>query len=140
MNYKDFKHVTPIQIRFIDIDRLDHVNNACFLSYFELGRVKYFNQVLNKHIDWQQSGFVIVRTEIDHITPIYLLDEIYCFTKIIKIGTKSITIKNSLVRKNGDELIECANGIGILVSMDYINKVSIDMPDKWRELIEDFEK
>ena len=140
MNYKDFKHVTPIQIRFIDIDRLDHVNNACFLSYFELGRVKYFNQVLNKHIDWQQSGFVIVRTEIDHITPIYLLDEIYCFTKTIKIDTKSITIKNSLVRKNGDELIECANGIGILVSMDYINKVSIDMPDKWRELIEDFEK
>ena len=94
MNYKDFKHVTPIQIRFIDIDRLDHVNNACFLSYFELGRVKYFNQVLNKHIDWQQSGFVIVRTEIDHITPIYLLDEIYCFTKTIKIDTKSITIKN----------------------------------------------
>ncbi|MEI8136835.1 MAG: acyl-CoA thioesterase [Bacteroidota bacterium] len=140
MNYKDYKHVTPIQIRFIDIDRLDHVNNACFLSFFELGRVKYFNHVLNKHIDWQKSGFVIARTEIDHITPIYLLDEIYCFTKIIKIGTKSITIRNSIVRKDGDNFMECANGIGILVSMDYINKISIDMPHKWRELIEDFEK
>jgi acyl-CoA thioester hydrolase len=139
MKYHDFKHVIPIQIRFIDIDRLDHVNNACFLSYFELGRVKYFNEVLNKHINWQESGFVIARTEINHIIPIYLLDEIYCFTKIITIGTKSITIKNSLVKKVNNDFIECANGIGILVSMDYINKTSIEMPKKWRELIENFE-
>jgi acyl-CoA thioester hydrolase len=140
MNYQDYKHVIPIQIRFIDIDRLDHVNNACFLSYFELGRVKYFNQVLNKHINWNDSGFVIARTEINHITPIYLLDELYCFTKIINIGTKSITIKNSLVKKVGDEFQEAANGIGILVAMDYLNKVSIDMPIKWRQAIEEFEK
>ena len=140
MTYQDYKHVIPIQIRFIDIDRLDHVNNACFLSYFELGRVKYFNQVLNKHINWNDSGFVIARTEINHITPIYLLDELYCFTKIIKIGTKSITIKNSLVKKIGDEFFEAANGIGILVAMDYVNKVSIDLPLKWRQAIEEFEK
>lgn len=140
MNYQDYKHVIPIQIRFIDIDRLDHVNNACFLSYFELGRVKYFNQVLNKHINWNDSGFVIARTEINHITPIYLLDELYCFTKIINIGTKSITIKNSLVKKIGNDFQEAANGIGILVAMDYLNKVSIDMPIKWRQAIEEFEK
>lgn len=140
MNYLDYKHVIPIQIRFIDIDRLDHVNNACFLSYFELGRVKYFNQVLNKHINWNDSGFVIARTEINHITPIYLLDDLYCFTKIINIGTKSITIKNSLVKKVGDEFQEAANGIGVLVAMDYLNKVSVDMPVKWRQAIEEFEK
>jgi acyl-CoA thioester hydrolase len=140
MNYQDYKHVIPIQIRFIDIDRLDHVNNACFLSYFELGRVKYFNLVLNKHINWNDSGFVIARTEINHITPIYLLDDLYCFTKIINIGTKSITIKNSLVKKVGEEFQEAANGIGVLVAMDYLNKVSVDMPVKWRQAIEEFEK
>jgi acyl-CoA thioester hydrolase len=140
MNYQDYKHVIPIQIRFIDIDRLDHVNNACFLSYFELGRVKYFNRVLNKHINWNDSGFVIARTEINHITPIYLLDDLYCFTKIINIGTKSITIKNSLVKKVGEEFQEAANGIGVLVAMDYLNKVSVDMPVKWRQAIEEFEK
>lgn len=140
MTYQDYKHVIPIQIRFIDIDRLDHVNNACFLSYFELGRVKYFNQVLNRHINWNDSGFVIARTEINHLTPIYLLDDLYCFTKIINIGTKSITIKNSLVKKIGDEFKEAANGIGVLVAMDYVNKVSIDMPVNWRQAIEEFEK
>lgn len=139
MNYQDYKHVIPIQIRFNDIDLLNHVNNACYLSFFELGRVNYLNQILSKHINWQQSGFIIARTETNHVVPIYLLDEIYCFTKIIKIGTKSITIKNSLVKKTGNDLIECANGIGILVAMDYINKVTIDLPDKWRELMAEFE-
>ena len=83
---------------------------------------------------------MIARTEINHITPIYLLDDLYCFTKIINIGTKSITIKNSLVKKVGDEFQEAANGIGVLVAMDYLNKVSVDMPVKWRQAIEEFEK
>ena len=53
MIFEDFKHVTPIQIRFVDIDRLDHVNNACYLNFFELGRVKYFNLVLHH---WLRSS------------------------------------------------------------------------------------
>ncbi len=61
MIFEDFKHVTPIQIRFVDIDRLDHVNNACYLNFFELGRVKYFNLVLGNTINWKESGFVIAR-------------------------------------------------------------------------------
>ncbi|MEO6302065.1 MAG: thioesterase family protein [Bacteroidia bacterium] len=140
MKFKDYKHVIPIQLRFNDVDRLDHVNNACYLSFFELGRVKYFNQVLSKYINWDERGFITARTEIDHIAPLYLLDEVYCFTKIIKLGTKSITINNSIVKKVNDQLIEVASGIGILVAMDYLKKISIEIPADWRKLIEGFEK
>jgi acyl-CoA thioester hydrolase len=140
MIFEDFKHVTPIQIRFVDIDRLDHVNNACYLNFFELGRVKYFNLVLGNTINWKESGFVIARTEINHIMPLYLLDEVYCFTKIIKLGSKSLTIKNSIVKKINNELVECANGIGVLVAMNYLNQQSIEVPANWKKLIEEFEK
>ncbi len=140
MLYKDFKYVTPIQLRFKDIDRLDHVNNANYLTFFELGRVKYFNKVLNRNINWNERGFVTARTEIDHITPLYLLDEVYCFTKISAIGTKSITIHDCVAKKVNDQFIECANGVGILVAMDYLKRESIELPIKWRELFEAFEK
>lgn len=140
MLYKDFKYVTPIQLRFNDIDRLDHVNNACYLTFFELGRVNYFNTVLNRNINWNERGFVTARTEIDHIIPLYLLDEVYCFTKVKSIGTKSITIQDCVVKKVNNEYIECANGIGILVAMDYLKKESIELPAKWRELFGTFEK
>ena len=140
MLYKDFKYVTPIQLRFKDIDRLDHVNNACYLTFFELGRVNYFNEVLNRNINWNERGFVTARTEIDHIAPLYLLDEVYCFTKVAAIGTKSITIHDCVAKKVNDQFIECANGVGILVAMNYLKKDSIELTVKWRELFETFEK
>lgn len=139
MNFQEYRHIIPIQIRFSDIDRLNHVNNACYLNYFELGRVKYFNETLQNHINWNEKGFILARTEIDHIIPVLLNDEIYCCTKIIKIGTKSITFKNSVIKKINNEMVECASGIGILVAMDYIKNISIEVPEKWAELFNKFE-
>lgn len=139
MNFSDYKHHIRIQIRFSDIDRLNHVNNACYLNYFELGRVRYFNDVFKEHIHWAEKGFVLARTELDHIEPVLLNDTIYCFTKVIKTGTKSLTIKNSIVKQEGGQLVECASGTGILVAMDYVNNHSIELPAKWVELIREFE-
>ena len=135
-----FQHQIPIQIRFADIDRLDHVNNACYLSFFELGRVSYFNAVFKKLIDWNKMGFVLARTEIDHQTPIFLNDVVFCYSKIIKLGTKSLTFQNIIVKKEKDQLIECATGIGVLVAMDYVSQQSIEIPKNWRSAIEAFEK
>lgn len=138
---KDFKHKIPIQIRFADIDRLNHVNNACYLNFFELGRVHYFNKILGDAINWNESGFVLARTEINHIEPIFLTDFVYCFSKVTKIGNKSLTINNVICKqKNEGELIECANGIGVLVAMDYKQHKSIEIPKIWRERIERFEE
>lgn len=139
MKFKDYNHVTPIQIRFNDIDVLNHLNNSCYLSFFELGRVNYFKKTLKNNIKWDKKGFVLARTEIDHVHPIFLEDEVYCFTKVTKFGKKSLTIKNSIVKKVKNELIECASGIGILVAMDYKKKSSINILKNWKELIELFE-
>jgi acyl-CoA thioester hydrolase len=48
MDYSQFKHQLPIQIRFVDIDAFGHVNNAVFASYYEMARVAYFDQVLGE--------------------------------------------------------------------------------------------
>lgn len=140
MTYQEYKHVIPIQIRFSDVDRLDHVNNACYLSFFELGRVHYFNQVLNRHVDWNSRGFVLARTEIDHLQPIFLNDEVYCCTRVEKIGNKSLLVLNIILKKTGKGWLECARGSGVLVATDYLSKQSIEVPAEWRNLIQDFEK
>jgi acyl-CoA thioester hydrolase len=140
MTFEDYKHCTPIQVRFSDIDRLDHVNNACYLNYFELGRVNYFNEVFRDKINWKDKGFVLARTEIDHLESLFLSDEVYCFTKVEKIGTKSLTLKNTVAKKTSNGLIPCAGGIGILVAMDYVSKISIELPTDWIALINSYEK
>jgi len=59
---------------------------------------------------------------------------------VIELGTKSLTLKNSILKKENDSLIECANGIGILVAMNYLNHESIPIPQEWKEMINEFEK
>jgi len=134
-----YNHQIPIQIRFVDVDRLNHVNNSCYLSYFELARVCYFNDVFKGIIEWDKKGFVLARTELDHVEPIFLNDDLTCYTKVVKIGNKSLTIENSLSKKmNGTEVL-CAKGIGVLVAFDYQQQFSIEIPEVWRNKLSAFE-
>jgi acyl-CoA thioester hydrolase len=139
MKFKDYKHFIPIQIRFSDIDRLNHVNNACYHNYVELGRVTYFQKLLSDHVNWDKQGFILARTEMDHLEQVYLTDEIYCFTKMFSFGNKSAKIQNSIVKKLNGELLECASVTGILVAMDYEKNQSMLVPEAWKDLINKFE-
>lgn len=139
MEFQDYKHGTPIQIRFSDIDRLNHVNNACYLTYFESARVQYFHQLFGGQVDWSKTGFVIARSEINHLKSLHLNDLVYCFSKVIRLGNKSMTVKNAIVKLENDEWVLCAEGIGILVAMDYVTHLSMPVPGLWRKLISEFE-
>ena len=137
--YKDYRHAIPIQVRFSDVDRLGHVNNACYHNYVELGRVHYFRQVLSKHVNWDEQGFVLARTEIDHIEQLYLNDDVLCYTRVFRFGTKSVGFHNAIVRNENGKLIECAAINAVLVAMDYRKNVSIPVPENWKKLIAGFE-
>lgn len=139
MTLFDYKHVLPIQIRFNDIDKLNHLNNACYLTFFELGRVNYFNNIIKSSVNWDEMGFILAHTEINHIQPIYLNDEVYCYTKVIRLGSKSLTVKNAIAKKQSNKLVICAEGTGVLVAMDFKNKLSIVIPLDWRKLIKEEE-
>lgn len=138
--FEDYKHSIKIQIRFSDIDKINHVNNAVYLNYFETSRVNYFDTVFNGRNNWNKQGFVLARNEINHIIPIHLEDDIYCLTKVTKLGTKSLTLKNAVLKKVNNRYIECANGIGILVAMNYETRESIELPEEWKKLINAFEE
>lgn len=140
MQFEDYKHSIPLQIRFCDIDKLNHLNNSVYHNFFELGRVTYFNQLFKNTINWDERGFYLARTEINHLLSVYFFDEIFCFTKVIKLGNKSITVKNSICKIQNNKLIECANGIGILVAMDFTKNESVEVPLDWKKAMEIFEK
>ena len=41
-----FRHWTPITIRFSDQDSVGHVNNVSYAAYFEAGRIDFMSRVL----------------------------------------------------------------------------------------------
>ncbi|MFN4071655.1 MAG: acyl-CoA thioesterase, partial [Thermus caldifontis] len=58
----------PIQVRFRDLDALGHVNNAVYLTYFEVARAAYFQRLKE---DWLEKGhFILARAEVDFLRPI----------------------------------------------------------------------
>lgn len=135
INLKLFQHKIPIQVRYIDIDMQQHVNNAVYLSYIEQGRVEYMNKLFPEN-DFQKNGLIIARTEIDYYEPIFLNEEIYCYTRISKIGTKSFVFENVL---SSNSAIKCF-AQSIMVCFDYTQNTTIPVPDEWKKKIIEFEK
>ena len=66
----------PIQIRFSDLDALNHVNNSYHSQYFDVGRINYFEAVMGSKVDWSKIMVVIVHIEIDILEPIIQGDKI----------------------------------------------------------------
>ena len=116
-----YKHKTQIQIRFKDIDKLGHVNNANHVTYFELARVDYFNSLAaeNIKIDWINEGVILAKIEMEYKMPILLEDKVFVYTWVSKMGSKSFDMSCSIVKlENGIE-VELAKGLAIIVCFNY---------------------
>lgn len=135
-----YKHKLKIQIRFKDIDKLGHVNNANHLTYFEIARVEYFKDVFKSSIDWVNTGMILANVEITYKRPILLEDNVFCYTKISRFGTKSFDVENLLVTETNGEQHLCAFGKNTLVCINYATKQTIEVPTEWVESVKNFEK
>ncbi|MDF2448592.1 MAG: acyl-CoA thioesterase [Bacteroidota bacterium] len=133
-------HKIKIQIRFKDIDKQGHVNNANHITYFETARVEYFKDVFRNKIDWINTGMILASTEITYKRPILLEDDVYCYTKITKFGTKSFEIENVLTIEDQHNKYLCASGKSTLVCINYTNKETIEVPKAWIESVRAFER
>jgi acyl-CoA thioester hydrolase len=137
---KNFKHKVPIQIRFKDVDKMGHVNNANHVTYVELARIRYFEDVVKADGKWSKDmGVILARTEIDYKSPIFLHDNVSVYTRCGKIGTKSLTTEFAIVReKNGvEELL--AKGIAVIVYFDYHHNHTIPVPEEHVKMLKQFE-
>jgi acyl-CoA thioester hydrolase len=129
-----FKHKTPIQIRFKDVDRLGHVNNANHITYFELARVDYFNAVMGDvKIDWENESLILAKIEMEYKLPIMLEDKIAVYTWVSRIGSKSFDMSCSIIKNVNGAEIELAKGLAVIVCFNYKTNQTIAIPESWKE-------
>ena len=132
-----FKSKTLIQIRFKDIDKLGHVNNANHVTYFELARLDYFNELTKNElkIDWENEGIILAKIEIEYKQPIFLEDKVYVYTWVSHIGFKSFEMSCSIVRVvNGVEEL-AAKGLALIVCYNYKTSQTIPIPESWKTMM-----
>jgi acyl-CoA thioester hydrolase len=133
----EFYHFLPVQIRFNDADPAQHVNNAVYQEYFDLGRVSYFKKVIGSSIDFAGISMVIASFKVDFFLPVFLEDQISVETKISLIGTKSLEMTQQIVRV-GDSS-PCAVSTSVLVCYNYRDHVTEVIPSEWKLKINQFE-
>lgn len=132
-----FHYKTSIPIRFADIDAFGHVNNAVYLTYFEIARSVYWKEIIQW--DWNTTGIIIRKNEIEYLKPIVLSDEIFAYVRTSRIGDSSFDVDYVLVKKvNGSEEI-CTKGTTQCVAYDYSQGKSVKIPGYQRLKMTEFE-
>ena len=127
----DYKYKTPIAIRFSDIDAVGHVNNAIYLTYFEVARFNYWREIINWNL--RENGVIVGRSEVNYLKPITMEDEIVCYVRTTRIGNSSFDMMHLLVRvtPNGEEI--CTTGKTVCISYDYSLNKSVSIPQRERD-------
>jgi acyl-CoA thioester hydrolase len=132
-----FNHQVPVQIRFNDLDVLNHVNNIVIQEYFDLGRLHYLQLVLDSPLYEGDEGLIIVSNKTDFAVPVLLNDQLEVKTKIYHLGTKSVKMIQELVdQEQGTLKAKCES---VMVAIDKATSQSIEVPLDWRHKIRQFE-
>ena len=126
-NLNDFHYKTTLQIRFADIDAFGHVNNAIYLTYFEIARSSYWTEVVQW--DWETMGIIIGRAEINFIKPINLNDQVLAYVRTSRIGNSSFDLEYVLVKVNNGVEEICTTGSTVCIAFDYSQNQSSAIPE-----------
>ncbi len=131
------EHITPIQIRFNDIDLMGHVYNAKYQEFFDLARIAYFEEVLGDLISWDEKALIIASVKTDYIQSTFLNDTIHVVSHVSSLGEKSLEMTQFVYKNNQSEPITI--GKTVMVCFDMKKRISEVIPQKWREQFLDFE-
>ena len=137
-------HVTPIQVRFGDTDRFGHINNAAFATYVESARIE-----LVTSLGYPLGGMILAHMAIDFRRQLHVGDPLVVVTRVERIGTTSIRMRQALVRPAvaeaghgpargeplaaapvGDRVADVAT---VIVTYDYREQRPVPVPDFLRE-------
>ncbi|HEX5850087.1 MAG TPA: thioesterase family protein [Rubrobacter sp.] len=94
-------HETTIRVRYAEIDAQGHVNNATYLSYFEVGRVEWLRSTGQSYreMERQGRGLVVVEALLKYRRPAYFDDELTLRTTLSELGRVSLRFDYEVLRE-----------------------------------------
>jgi acyl-CoA thioester hydrolase len=129
-----FKFKIPIQPRYADFDMLGHLNNATYVTYFEVARIQYFLK-----IGWtlEDVSNVVAHLDIDFLVPVLPHTDVACGVKTISLGVKSFQMQYELT---SPDLTVCfSRAHSVQVCIDKKKGKAMEMPANIRQLLVKYE-
>lgn len=133
----EFSHVTPVQLRFNDIDILGHLNNIVYFALYDLAKARYLETIRKGDVDWQRVESVIANVNCSYIKQVKFGEEVEVKTRCIHIGDRSFTLQQCLVEVSTQEIRSICETV--MVCFDPSTGRSAPMRPEFRKAIEIFE-
>jgi acyl-CoA thioester hydrolase len=139
ISLNDYKHCIEVPVRFMDIDALQHVNNARYLNFLEESRIAYSQELLDVFNSIQELNVLVARVEIDFLRPVLFGEKLQVYTRISKLGTKSFTFESVITTANKKGEFPAAKAVQTLVAFDPKTHKSAAIAPELRERIIELE-
>jgi acyl-CoA thioester hydrolase len=103
-----------IPVRFRDLDPMGHVNNSVYLTYFEVGRTAYWQEL---HHDYRYDvlDFVVARSECDYVSAAILRETIRVEVWLSRIGTSSFVLDYELFDEQSERLVARGKTVQVMI-------------------------
>ncbi|MCC6723764.1 MAG: acyl-CoA thioesterase [Saprospiraceae bacterium] len=139
MELEKYNFSLPIQIRWSDLDPLGHVNNAVYVTYFEIVRGHFMLHACPGW-DWQRDMFLIGNVTVNFLKELKLTADVTAVhIRTSKIGNKSFVLEYAITSKKGDEVVVHATGHTTQIMFDLKTRATIEIPDWVREALAAFD-
>ncbi|MCB0537190.1 MAG: thioesterase family protein [Chitinophagales bacterium] len=139
MNLEKIKFSCPIQMRWNDMDALGHVNNATFVTYFEVARGLFMPTVC-KGWDWQKDMFLLANVNVNFVKELRLdAQNVKVLMRTGKIGNKSFELEYAITSIKNDKTILHATGNTTQIMFDMKTRTTIEIPSWVRESLANFD-
>ena len=139
----DFAHRVTIDVRFADTDAMGHVNNAVYLTYCEMARIRYWSDVTGEPVALGHEGaesLILAEARITYRAPVYHGETVAVETRATHIGRSSFTLEHRLtacVPQGAPRLV--ATSDSVMVRYDYQTERPAALGPRFIEAIETFE-
>ena len=134
-----FRFVTPISVRFGDLDTLGHVNNVPYVRYLEEGRGHYFDEVVG--VPFETIDTVVAELQVEFRSEITRGQDVEVAVRVPELGTSSIPMEYEIRATDPDtaETTVAATAETVQVNTDRETGEAVPIPDAWRSAIGEFE-
>lgn len=139
----EFRHHVEIVVRFADTDAMGHVNNAVYLTYCEIARIRYWTDITGEPIHLGTTGaesLILAEARITYRAPAFHGEIVTVETRATRIGRTSFTLEHRLLAcVEGEVPRLVAISESVLVRYDYATARPAALSPAYVAAIEGFE-
>jgi acyl-CoA thioester hydrolase len=139
----DFAHTVEIEVRFADTDAMGHVNNAVYLTYCEMARIRYWTDVTGEPIASGHEGaesLILAEARITYRAPVFHGERVTVETRATSLGRSSFVLEHRLTAYlPGEAPRLVATSESVMVRYDYASERPTPLGAAFVAAIEAFE-